>query len=240
MGEGRGHRGTELQIGGDPGVLVVPHPGGRLFRFVVKGRKELLVQLDRVVKDCHGCRLWRTATNAVPGEGGFKAEVMFVGEAPGYHEDRSGRPFVGRAGRLLDKLLAKVGLRREEVYITNVVKHRPPENRAPNKDEVRACFPYLQRQIQVINPKVIVPLGRFALEAFVKDQQISKVHGQPFKVGERIILPLYHPAAALRSRAVQHDLEKDFSKLPKVLKGEIKPRVIKAKNGNENQLELFG
>jgi uracil-DNA glycosylase family 4 len=205
----------------------------------MKGKKELLAQLNRVIKDCHNCRLWRTASNAVPGEGGFRAAVMFVGEAPGYNEDRLARPFVGRAGQLLDKLLAKVGLAREDVYITNVIKHRPPENRAPNKDEIRTCFPYLQRQIQIINPKMIVPLGRFALEAFVKDQQISKVHGQPFKAKERIIFPLYHPAAALRSEAVLRDLEKDFSKLPKVLKGEVEPQIIKAKNNDENQLELF-
>lgn len=205
----------------------------------MKGKKKLLAQLNRVIKDCHNCRLWRTATNAVPGEGGFEAAVMFVGEAPGYNEDRLARPFVGRAGQLLDKLLAKVGLGREDVYITNIVKHRPPENRAPNKDEIRSCFPYLQRQVQAINPKVIVPLGRFALEAFVKDQQISKVHGQPFKVKERIIFPLYHPAAALRSEAVLRDLEKDLAKLPKVLKGEVEPQIIKAKNDDENQLELF-
>jgi len=205
----------------------------------MKRKKELLAQLDKVVKSCHNCRLWRTATNAVPGEGDAKAGVVFIGEAPGFHEDRLARPFVGRAGQLLEQLLAKVGLSREDVYITNVVKHRPPNNRGPNKDEIRACLPYLLRQIQVINPKIIVPLGRYALEIFIKDQPISKIHGQPFKVGERIVLPLYHPAAALRSGAVSRNLEKDFAKLPKVLKGEIKPRVLEIKNEDENQLQLF-
>ncbi len=205
----------------------------------MKRKEELLTQLDRVIGNCKNCRLWRTASNAVPGEGRAEAVVMFVGEAPGFHEDRQGRPFVGRAGQLLDKLLARVGLRREDVYITNVVKHRPPENRAPNKDEVRTCLPYLLRQIQVVNPKVIVPLGRFALEIFIKDQTISKVHGQLFKADGRLVFPLYHPAAALRSESVLHELEKDFSGLPKVLKGEVKPQVLENRNGDKNQLELF-
>jgi len=205
----------------------------------MKRKEELLTQLDRVIGNCKNCRLWRTASNAVPGEGHAEAVVMFVGEAPGFHEDRQGRPFVGRAGQLLDKLLARVGLRREDVYITNVVKHRPPENRAPNKDEVRTCLPYLLRQIQVVNPKVIVPLGRFALEIFIKDQTISKVHGQLFKANGRLVFPLYHPAAALRSESVLHELEKDFSGLPKVLKGEVKPQVLENRNGDKNQLELF-
>lgn len=205
----------------------------------MKPKEELLAQLDKVVKSCHNCRLWRTATNAVPGEGTAKAAVMLIGEAPGYHEDQLARPFVGRAGQLLDSLLAKVGLSREDVYITNIVKHRPPDNRGPNKDEIRACLPYLLRQIQIINPKIVVPLGRYALEVFIKERPISKIHGQSFKVGERIILPLYHPAAALRSGVVLRDLEKDFAKLPQLLVGAIKPQVLEIKNKDENQLQLF-
>lgn len=202
-------------------------------------KKLLLAQLDKVIKNCRNCRLWRTATNAVPGEGNAKAAIMFIGEAPGYHEDQLARPFVGRAGQLLEDLLVGVDLRREDVYIANVVKHRPPSNRSPNKDETRACLPYLLRQIQIINPKVIVPLGRYALETFIKDRSISKIHGQSFKVGERTVFPLYHPAAALRSGMVLRDLEKDFAKLPKVLKGEIAPQVLKIENKDENQLQLF-
>jgi uracil-DNA glycosylase family 4 len=206
----------------------------------MKRSKDLLSQIERVVGTCHNCRLWRTATKAVPGEGNPKAAIMFIGEAPGFNEDQMGRPFVGRAGQLLEKLLAKVGLGRKDVYITNVVKHRPPQNRPPNKDEIRTCLPYLQRQIQVINPKVIVPLGRFALEVFIKDQTISKIHGQLFKAKGRLIYPVYHPAAALRSGTVLRELEKDFVKLPKVVKGEIEPQPLVLKNGDENQLQLFG
>ncbi len=205
----------------------------------MQDKKTLLTQINKVVNGCQNCRLWRTATNAVPGEGDPGAQVIFIGEAPGYHEDQLARPFVGRAGQLLDNLLAKAGLSREDVYITNVVKHRPPNNRGPNKDETRACLPYLLRQIQIINPKVILPLGRYALEVFIKDKPISKIHGQAFKVGERVVFPLYHPAAALRSGAVLRDLEKDFAKLPRVLKGEIKPKLLEIENKDENQLPLF-
>jgi uracil-DNA glycosylase family 4 len=205
----------------------------------MRDKEALLGQLDRVVKRCRKCRLWRTATSAVPGEGSKDAEIMFIGEAPGFHEDRSGRPFVGRAGRLLDKLLSRIGLRRQDVFIANVLKHRPPDNRGPNKDEIRACLPYLQRQIQIIKPKIIVPLGRYALEVFVKDKTISKSHGQAFKVGERIIFPVYHPAAALRSRAVLKELERDFVKIPAVIRGEIKPEALENTNGDKNQLKLI-
>jgi len=206
----------------------------------MKSRKELLVQLDRVVGKCRKCRLWRTATKPVPGEGNPEAAVMFIGEAPGFHEDQTGRPFVGRAGRLLDKLLARAGLDRKSVYIANVVKHRPPGNRAPNKDEIRACLPYLLRQVQIISPRVVVPLGRLAMEVFIKDRQISKVHGQLFEAGGRLVFPLYHPAAGLRSGAVLRDLERDFAKLPRVIAGELKPQPLGVANGDENQLQLFG
>lgn len=205
----------------------------------MRDKKALLDQLDKVVGQCRKCRLWRTASHPVPGEGSKDAMIMFIGEAPGFHEDKSGRPFVGRAGQLLDKLLSRIGLRREDVFITNVLKHRPPDNRGPNKDEIRTCLPYLQRQIQIINPKVIVPLGRYALEIFVKDQTITKTHGQALKVGERTIFPVYHPAAALRSRAVLGELEKDFAKLPLIIRGEIKPTVLENDTGDKNQLKLI-
>src|SRR3990172_9494028 len=202
-------------------------------------KEELLAQIDRAVKTCHGCRLWRTATHADPGEGSFKATIMFVGEGPGYHEDKLGRPFVGRAGCLLDRLLERNRLARRDVFITNVVKHRPPQNRAPMKDEVRACLPYLLQQIKIINPQVIVPLGRSALEIFHKEKMISDFHGKPYKVGNRIILPLYHPAAALRSTSVMRILEADFRILPKILRGEIAVAEEESKNGDENQLKLI-
>lgn len=202
-------------------------------------KAELLAQIERAVQTCRGCRLWRTANHAVPGEGSPAAEIMFVGEGPGYHEDKLGRPFVGRAGSLLDRLLLRNGIRREAVFITNVVKHRPPENRAPMKDETRACLPFLMQQIKVINPKVLVPLGRSALEVFLKDKPISEVHGQAFKAGNRIIFPLYHPAAALRSTAVLRVMEHDFRGLPKILRGEITPREIEIANGDKNQMKLI-
>ena len=205
----------------------------------MKKKEELLSQIDKVVRTCHKCRLWRTATHAVPGEGSATAEVMFIGEGPGYHEDKLGRPFVGRAGKLLDQLLDKNGLNRAHVFITNVVKHRPPDNRAPMKDEARACMPYLLQQIKVINPKIIVPLGRSALEIFLKDTLISEAHGIPYKSGNRVIFPLYHPAAALRSRSVMRILDKDFGNLPKIIRGELQPQEVEVENGDKNQLKLI-
>ena len=202
-------------------------------------KEELLAQIDRAVKTCHGCRLWRTATHAVPGEGSFKAPIMFVGEGPGYHEDKLGRPFVGRAGSLLDRLLLRNEISREEVFITNVVKHRPPDNRAPMKDEARACLPFLIQQIKVINPKIIVTLGRSALEVFLKDKPIGEMHGQGFKLGNRVIFPLYHPAAALCSPAVLQILERDFRNLPKIMRGEILPKEIEIKSKDINQMKLI-
>ncbi|MEX0888015.1 MAG: uracil-DNA glycosylase [Patescibacteria group bacterium] len=202
-------------------------------------KEELLAQIERAVKTCHGCRLWRTATHAVPGEGSFRAEIMFVGEGPGYHEDKLGRPFVGRAGSLLDRLLSRHGFKREDVFIANVVKHRPPDNRAPMKDEVRACLPFLIQQIKVVNPKIIVPLGRSALEVFMKDKLIGEMHGKGFKAGNRIIFPLYHPAAALRSPSVLRILENDFRNLPKIIRGELLPVEIEIANGDKNQMKLI-
>jgi len=202
-------------------------------------KEELLAQIDRAVKTCHGCRLWRTANHAVPGEGSPDATIMFVGEGPGYNEDKLGRPFVGRAGDLLDRLLSRNEIRREAVFITNVVKHRPPDNRAPMKDEVRACLPFLIQQIKVINPKVIVPLGRSALDIFLKDKLIGEMHGRGFKVGNRIVFPLYHPAAALRSPAVLRILEHDFRSLPKIIRGELAPIEIEVTNGDKNQMKLI-
>lgn len=203
-----------------------------------KKKEELLSQIDQVIKTCHGCRLWRTANHAVPGEGSADAKVMFIGEGPGYHEDKLGQPFVGRAGNLLNQLLAQNGLKRNDVFITNVVKHRPPGNRAPMKDEVRACIPYLQQQIKVIKPKVIVPLGRSAMEIFIKGKLISDAHGQAYKVGNMVVFPIYHPAAALRSKTVLEILEKDFRNLPKIISGELTPRELEVKSDNENQLKL--
>lgn len=156
--------------------------------------------------------------NLVFGEGNSDAEVMFIGEAPGYYENLQGRPFVGRAGKLLDSLLESVGWKRGDVYITNIVKRRPPENRDPLPEEVTAYYPYLERQIEIINPRLIVPLGRFSMNLFLPDTKISRDQGKIFRKGKRIIVPLYHPAAALRSTAVQNDLKNAFEKLPAIKK----------------------
>lgn len=175
-------------------------------------------------------------SNLVFGEGNPDCEVMFVGEAPGFHEDRLKRPFVGRGGQLLDELIREIGWRREDVYITNIVKRRPPENRDPLPEEIAAYAPYLLRQIEIINPKVIVCLGRFAMNYFLPEAKISRDHGKVFRItadlrgpdadlrgkeGERLIFPVFHPAAALRSAEMLNALREDFKKLPKIVSGEV-------------------
>jgi DNA polymerase len=142
---------------------------------------------------------------------------MFVGEGPGFHEDQQGRPFVGAAGKYLDELLQGIGLSRDQVFITNIVKCRPPQNRDPLPDEIEACRPYLLRQITLIEPKLIVTLGRIALAAFLPDAQIGQVHGKPRKVGGRIVVPIYHPAAALRLPSWKPIIEQDFGRIPSLL-----------------------
>jgi DNA polymerase len=152
------------------------------------------------------------------GEGASGAKVLFIGEAPGYHEDQQGRPFVGQAGKLLDKLIASVGWERKDVYITNIVKRRPPNNRDPLPEEIAAYAPYLKRQIEIIDPKIIATLGRFSMNYFLPETKISKDRGKAFVLKGKIIFPLYHPAAALRSTTVANDLTADFAKLPAVLR----------------------
>jgi DNA polymerase len=182
--------------------------------------KEAEQELDAVaaeVRVCPKCELSRTRTNAVPGEGNPHARIMFIGEAPGWHEDKQGRPFVGAAGKFLNELLAIAGLKREDVFITNVVKCRPPGNRDPLPDEIAACAPYLERQIAAINPEVIVTLGRFSMGRWFPGERISKIHGQPKQVDGLMIVPMYHPAAALHQAALRGSIEDDFAKLPKIL-----------------------
>lgn len=167
---------------------------------------------------CTKCRLSETRKNAVPGEGSKNTRVVFVGEAPGEQEDIHGRPFVGAAGKLLTELLASVGLRREDVYIMNIVKCRPPNNRPPRKDEATACRPYLDRQITLIQPKVICPMGNSAIHAFVdSDESVAGLHGIPFEVGPVTYFPMYHPAAALYTLSLKTIMEEDFKKLRALL-----------------------
>lgn len=159
--------------------------------------------------------------NLVFGEGNSDSEVVFIGEAPGFHEDRLSRPFVGQAGKLLDKMLVTINWPRESTYITNIVKRRPPGNRDPLPGEIEAYKSYLKRQIDLIGPKIIVTLGRFSMNYFLPEAKISRDHGKLMKAGDQVVLPLYHPAAALRSTQVWKDLEEDFKKLPQLL-AEIK------------------
>ena len=188
---------------------------------------EILLEIARQVSDCQKCNLKNTRKNSVPGEGPAASDVMLIGEGPGFHENEQGRPFVGAEGKLLDELLAKGGVSRSQVFITNVVKCRPPGNRDPELDELQSCSTFLDRQIEVINPKVIMTLGRFSMARYFPSAKISSVHGNPLWINGRLIVPLYHPAAALHEPALRATLEKDFARLSewveKAQKGE-KPK----------------
>jgi len=180
-------------------------------------KSQKLTILTNQIKNCQKCPLYKGSTQAVPGTGNPEAEVMFIGEAPGFFEDQKGEPFVGNAGHLLDELIKMIGLLRTEVFITNVVKHRPPQNRDPKEEEIKACTGWLDKQIEIINPKMIVTLGRFSLAKFCPGLLISKIHGQPQRTGSLVVLPLFHPAAALRDGQIAEKLEADFQKIPKIL-----------------------
>ena len=176
-----------------------------------------LSDLVQEVVVCQRCPLSQGRTRAVPGEGPENAAIMFIGEGPGFHEDQQGRPFVGAAGQFLDELLQSIGLKRDEVYITNVVKCRPPGNRDPQPEEIAACQPYLDRQIALIKPRVIVTLGRYSMARAFPNEKISAIHGKPRKVGEIVYVPMFHPAAALHQPSLRQTVEEDFAKLPKIL-----------------------
>jgi DNA polymerase len=192
---------------------------------VAPATDDVIAALDALreeVECCSGCALGATRTRAVFGEGDPGADLMFVGEAPGYHEDQQGRPFVGQAGKLLEQLLASIGMTREQVYIANVLKSRPPNNRDPHPEEIDACRPYLYRQIEIIKPKVICTLGNFSTKLLTEDPTgITKVHGRPRAAeiaGHPLYLyPIFHPAAALYTPAMRTTLEEDFSRLPQLL-----------------------
>lgn len=180
-------------------------------------QQRILEGIGAEVRQCQKCPLYKTALKGVPGEGDANAEVMLVGEAPGWHENQQGRPFVGAAGQFLGELLRSVGLRREQVFIANVIKHRPPDNRDPQPDEIGACLPYLDRQIEVVDPLVIVTLGRFSMSRFFPGEKISRIHGTARRHGDRLVFPLYHPAAALHQATLRRTVEEDFRRLPAVL-----------------------
>jgi uracil-DNA glycosylase family 4 len=177
-----------------------------------------LDQLYLEVKDCRKCGLCNTRTNLVFGVGDERADLMFVGEAPGFHEDQQGEPFVGAAGQLLDKLLASIDLKRSQVYIANVLKCRPPDNRDPLPEEAEACKPHLFEQIEIIKPRIVSTLGRHASQLLLeRNVAMSKIHGKHFKRAGYDIFPIYHPAAALYARATLASLEEDFKQLKELL-----------------------
>jgi len=199
-------------------------------------------KLDEIagrVKKCTRCSLYKDANNPVPGEGSPEAGIMFIGEGPGYHEDRLGRPFVGQAGKLLDQLLQLIKVERKDVFIGNMVKHRPPGNRDPLPTEIEACRPFLDEQVKIIDPKIIVTLGRFSMNKFLPGEYISKIHGQARFVSlagkKRIVMPMYHPAAALRNGRIMVEIKEDFKKLPRFLEEKIEED---KEEDNREQLSL--
>jgi len=206
-------------------------------------REEKIDQLRKIaieIKSFKGLEIAKKATNAVPGEGNPDAEILFIGEAPGFNEDRLGRPFVGQAGKLLDKAITEnLGLKRTDVYITNIVKFRPPENRDPTPEEIDACRDWLDRQIAIIKPKYIVTLGRFSMAKYIPDVTISRVHGLSRKLDEFIIFPMYHPAAALRSGEMMKAFLDDFNKLKNLLFPQIIPPTVINSKPEQTQGTLF-
>lgn len=185
------------------------------------------------------CHLGDARTNIVPGEGDPEAKILFIGEGPGKNEDLQGRPFVGQAGQLLNQLLSEIGLTRDQVFIANVLKCRPPNNRDPLPDEVAACWPWLREQIKIIDPVLIVLLGRFAMERFLPGMKISNVRGKVLRrnlpeIGFKVFMPTYHPAAALYHRAWIDLLKEDFSKIPRVLD------LLDSSNWQENGSNMDG
>jgi len=182
----------------------------------VSERSELEA-LNQQIAACEKCILHKSRVKAVPGVGPQKADIMFIGEAPGFHENQRGLPFVGAAGKFLDDLLEKIDLRREDVFITNVVKCRPPGNRDPQSSEIEACRPYLDRQITLTQPKMIITLGRFSMARYFPNAKISQIHGKPRKIEGVIYYPMYHPAAALHQPSLRRTVEEDVLKIPDLL-----------------------
>lgn len=180
-------------------------------------KKIRLTQVEKNIRACRKCRLCETALNAVPGEGNPTADLVFIGEAPGKNENLTGRPFVGRAGKLLDAQLEALGMKRMDVWLGNIIKHQPPENRDPKPDELLACEGYLALQLKAISPKLIVTLGRYSMNYFKPDGKISKDRGVVIKTPNYNVYPIYHPAAALRSPTMMKGFKEDFARIPQVL-----------------------
>jgi len=194
--------------------------------------EEILEEIAEQVSVCTRCKLHHSRKKAVPGAGYSHADVIFIGEGPGFHENQQGLPFVGAAGNFLDELLGEANLTREEVFITNVVKCRPPGNRDPHVEELEACKPYLERQIVTINPDVIVTLGRFSMAHFIHHGKISAIHGKTYWINGHMVIPMYHPAAALHQPSLRSVVKEDFAKIPDL--------VEKAKETRRNNPDLAG
>ncbi len=194
-------------------------------------------ELAKRIEQCTDCPLSKTRTKAVPGDGPSTADIMMIGEGPGFHEDRQGLPFVGPAGRFLDQLITSSGLKRKDVFITNVVKCRPPNNRDPLPGEIEACRKHLDEQIELINPKVIVTLGRFSMARFIPNQTIGRVRAKARQVEERTIYPMYHPAAALHNGNLRSVIEDDFKAIPSLV-DKAAPTVEEPKPPAQ-QLDMF-
>ena len=203
-----------------------------------------LEEVAQLVRQCFDCPLHQERTNAVPGEGAADADIMFIGEGPGYQEDRLGRPFVGPAGQFLDGLLASIGMRREQVFIANMIKCRAPQNRDPQPAEMAACGKYLDRQIQLVNPRLIVTLGRFSLGRFFPGESITRARGKVREKDGRFIYPVMHPAAALRRQELRASIIADFQAIPSVLKdlanaAPVEAPAIQTQTPQPQQLTLF-
>jgi DNA polymerase len=184
----------------------------------MKNKIELYENLAQQITNCKKCRLCETAIQAVVGEGSLDAKIIFIGEAPGKNEDESGRPFIGRAGKLLTTLINELGMDRGDVWIGNIIKHRPPKNRDPQKDEIEACRDFLTQQISIIKPEIIVTLGRFSFNYFVPDGKIGSERGKLIDMGSFKVFPVYHPAAALRNKNFLNTLRSDFITLSETMK----------------------
>jgi DNA polymerase len=209
--------------------------------------EDILKEVAAEASVCVKCDLCKTRTKAVPGEGSAHAKIFFIGEGPGFHEDQQGRPFVGPAGHFLDELLASIQLKRSDVFITNVVKCRPPGNRDPLPDEIAACNDYLQRQIAAIDPPVIVTLGRHSMAQFFGSEKISAIHGRARNINGRLVIAMYHPAAALHQASLKETIRSDFKKIPTIIaqaermkaEGQLKMEPAKAKQDNPEQMTMF-
>lgn len=195
-----------------------------------------LSELYGQIELCQKCEIAKSRTRAVPGEGAEDADIMFIGEAPGWHEDQQGRPFVGPAGQFLDTLLASANLKREQVYITNVIKSRPTGNRDPLPTEIRNCRPWLERQIEIIRPRMIVTLGRYSMAMFFPGKSISKIHGTAQKRDNVVYYAMYHPAAALHQQSLRQSIEADMLKIPSLL---AEAKNIQEAKPQPQQLTMF-